>query len=912
MHHLLDALLNGPAHYTQRHHLSSGMTLLTVIGALVAEFVAAWVIVLLIFKLAQNTRPFIGFVLRHFEVGKQETKPVFLELTFPSDTTKSAYATEQLHILLRHHMASPHIWHRLAAYKLLHSLELYATNDTGIRYIIVVPAEEVDYVEHSLRSYLPGLKIKQTKDYLKLIKGSQAGIVELRLNNDFVLPLKDHKTLEEHDLMAYLTGHMTKLAVDGLIGFQIVVTPLSGRTHHRVMRHIRDIKRCIAQGSEVSSKLAAQRNLGNFYLWLLWYPPLWFISTMMKLVTAVFDILTSMFSKEHELPRFLAPNRDKLKSDNPYTEELNKSIKSKLDQPLFEVSIRVLVASSDTAVIEARLESVIASFQPFATTRQALVDGNGMSIVAKDKHQFERYRSRALTPHFPDQQTIISSSELADLYHFPNTDLTKTEGLVKSRSQELPAPLSIKRSDAKLDVVVGVNTHGGDDQPIGMTAEQRQKHTYVIGKTGTGKTTLLTSAIYQDMVNGKGLAVLDPHGDMFQELLSVVPEHRRQDVVVFDPSDRSFPLGLNLLDPGIEFDDEDEKHDRITSSVISVFMKLADEGQWGPRMEHILRNATMTALQLPNPSLYTLQRLLTEKAYQREVAETLKDPVLKQFWDKEFKLVGSMQLSTVTAPLTNRLGKFITSKRSRHILLQQTSTLRVADVMNEGKILLVNLSKGQIGEDQSAFFGTILTSFIWMAAYQRAEIPEKQRRDFFLYVDEFQNFASPDFSEIVSEGRKYHIALVVSHQSIAQIPDMDLLDSIASNASTLIVLKVGPKDEAFILPYMRPEVLRGDIVNLAPYHFYMKTTSDVSEDAFSGQTVPLDAEMSDKVKGAVIAQSQQQYGTPKATVEAYLETLFLAEEPEDKETQKKSASKKRAASKSRSTKGKSSRKLHRG
>ena len=366
-----------------------------------------------------------------------------------------------------------------------------------------------------------------------------------------------------------------------------------------------------------------------------------------------------------------------------------------------------------------------------------------------------------------------------------------------------------------------------------------------------------------------------------------------------------------MLDPGIEFDDEDEKHDRITSSVISVFMKLADEDQWGPRMEHILRNATMTALQLPNPSLYTLQRLLTEKAYQREVAETLKDPVLKQFWDKEFKLVGSMQLSTVTAPLTNRLGKFITSKRSRHILLQQTSTLRVADVMNEGKILLVNLSKGQIGEDQSAFFGTILTSFIWMAAYQRAEIPEKQRRDFFLYVDEFQNFASPDFAEIVSEGRKYHIALVVSHQSIAQIPDMDLLDSIASNASTLICLKVGPKDEAFILPYMRPEVAGGDIVNLAPYHFYMKTTSDVSEDAFSGQTVPLDVEMLDEVKEAVIAQSQQQFGTPKATVEAYLETLFATEEG-DKETAKPSASKKRATRKPRSTKGKASRKLHRG
>jgi hypothetical protein len=292
------------------------------------------------------------------------------------------------------------------------------------------------------------------------------------------------------------------------------------------------------------------------------------------------------------------------------------------------------------------------------------------------------------------------------------------------------------------------------------------------------------------------------------------------------------------------------------------------------------------------------------------VAENLKDPILKQFWEKEFKLLGSMQLSTVTAPLTNRLGKFITSKRSRHILLQEKTTLRVADIMNEGKILLVNLSKGQIGEDQSTFFGTILTSFIWMAAYQRTEIPEQQRRDFFLYVDEFQNFASPDFSEIVSEGRKYHISLVVSHQNIAQIPDMALLDSIAGNASTIICLKVGPKDEAFILPYMKPEVVRGDIVNLAPYHFYMKTTHDVSEDAFSGQTVPLAEQGTEETKEAVMTASRQRYGTPKTSVEAYLEKLLAIEETNGKKESK--SAKKKTTKTPKGTKAKSQKRLEGG
>jgi hypothetical protein len=299
-------------------------------------------------------------------------------------------------------------------------------------------------------------------------------------------------------------------------------------------------------------------------------------------------------------------------------------------------------------------------------------------------------------------------------------------------------------------------------------------------------------------------------------------------------------------------------------------------------MEHILRNTTLTALHLPNPSLYTLQRLLTDKKYQKDVAKTLKDPVLKQFWDKEFKMMGSMQMSAATAPLTHRLGQFITSKRSRHILLQEKSTVRIADIMNEGEILLVNLSKGKIGEDQSMFFGTILTSFIWMAAYQRIEIPIKKRRDFFVYVDEFQNFATPQFGAITSEGRKFRISLIVSHQNIAQMEDKDLVKVIAGNAATIICLKANPEDEAFILPYMKPEVQKGDIVNLAPYHFYMKISGNESEDAFSGQTVPLDVKESDKIQRTVISSSRKKFATARTEVERQMEVLFNNEPTKEK------------------------------
>ncbi len=856
MQNLIDTLINGPARYTQEHHLSDGMTLLIVFGALFIEIGLAYLLGFLIIKAVQYWRTFFSYMLRRFGVDKGEIEYAFLQLVFPADTTKSAYATEQLHILMRSMVRYPKLWPRMAARKQPYSLELVATRNNGIRYVIRIPKQEVETVKRTLVSFLPGLKVKETTDYMQGIDNLAWSVTELKLSSDFVLPLASQKALEEHDPAAYLTGHMRNLLPDELVAVQIVAVPVFDNTHPNELRHIRHTQHRIALNKEIAPKLTANKiNVRRILLYIVCSPllPIW-------LVFKTIDFVNT-------------PSVTKRPTVNPYEQELGKTIRSKLDQHLFEVTMRVLVASPDADSTAARLNAVVSSFGTFTAAHQSIISRRLPPFTSAEKW-LERFCSRELLHHIISQQTILSSSELSDLYHFPNTDLTKTEGLVKSRSRELAAPLSIKHSDTKLDVIVGANTFGDNVQEIGMTLEQRQKHTYIIGKTGMGKTTLLKGAIYQDMHNGKGLAVLDPHGDMFRELLSIVPENRRKDVVVFDPSDRDYPVGLNILDPGIEFTSEDDKHDWITSAVLSVFKKLSDDKQWGPRMEHILRNVTLTALQTPKPSLFTLQRLLTDKKYQKEVAKKLKDPVLKQFWEKEFKLMGTMQMSAATAPLTHRLGHFITSKMSRHILLQEKTTVRIADIMNDGKILLANLSKGDIGEDQSEFFGTILTSLIWMAAYQRTKIPEKQRRDFFVYVDEFQNFATPQFGAITSEGRKFHVSLIVSHQNIAQIEDKDLIKVVAGNAATMICLRANPEDEAFILPYMKPEVEKGDIVNLAPYHFYMKVATEDSEEAFSGQTVPLDVEESEKVQKTVITNSRKRYATAHVKVEEQMEVLF--------------------------------------
>lgn len=892
LHQLFDSLLNGPARWTQERHISPGWTLIIVLGALLAELVAAYVIIWLLVKFVQNIPGLTSAVLRLFGIGEKEAPQTFLELTFPADTTKSAYATEQLHILLRTLVTYSGFWDRAAARRKPYSLELVGTKDEGVRYVLMVSTDAVEVVSRNLLSYLPGLKVRQIEDYMADVEVS-IGTTELKLSADFVLPLQDHKALAEHDPIAYITGHMTKLAADELVAFQIVTVPIFDATHRRATRRTTKMEHIIALNKHISNELAQQRTPLGYAWWLVWYPPLWFLAATGKIVGGIFDVIFSIFTSD--TPDFMKTKRNTRPSSNPYEQELGKTIKSKLDQQLYEVTIRLLVASPDKTALHARIDALVAAFQPFASPYQSLVPRKAAPLISSPKKYLPNFTARRFSPHHLSQQTILSSSELADLYHFPNTDMTKTEGLIKSRSRELPAPLSLKHSEVTFDVVVGENNYGGETVPIGMTLPQRQKHTYVIGKTGTGKTTLLKSSIYQDMVNDKGLAVFDPHGDMFQELLRIVPKHRQKDVVVFDPSDRNYPIGLNILDPGIEFNNEDDKHEWITSTVLAVFAKLTDESLWGPRMEHILRSTTLTALQTPNPSLYTLQRLLTDKKYQQDVAKTLKDPILKQFWEKEFKLLGAMQMSSATAPLTHRLGHFITTKMSRYILLQQKSTISVADIMNDGKILLVNLSKGDIGEDQSFFFGTILTSFIWMAAYQRTKIPEKKRRDFFVYVDEFQNFATPRFSEITSEGRKFHVSLIVSHQNIAQIEDKSILKIVAGNADTLICLKASPEDEAFILPFMKPEVEKGDIVNLAPYHFYIKVTSGDSEDAFSGQTVPLDIAESSKTKAAVVALSRKTYGTSKAKVEEYLAELL--KEQEETKPKKRQATKRAKAPK---------------
>ena len=811
---------------------------------------AAWIVLAVIFKIIA--------VLRHFK-----EPAVILEITPPQDTKIMADSTAQLFNIFSSQLSHLSFIDRLLLRQISGSFEIVSRKETGIQYFVRLPKILAGTFSKNLRAYIPEITIKEAIDYLpNNLRHKKYRVSEYELAKHFSFPILEHQDLKNHDPLAYLTANMAGLKTNDLFALQIVLKPLDAGKK----REISKLKSIIRQ-----NRFGDWQPVMGFELFANLLDGI----ARLIMVPLIFlgDFVTGNDSKQ--------PERAQSKPvQSPASQELESVVKTKLNEPLMSVSIRSFLIT-DTELQE-RERGLSSSFSSYCHPL-------GQSMIRSKSFGFSVFGFWLFRARLGSSKMVLSSGEIASLYHFPFSTSPEHSDLARTKSRELPAPLSLKQTDSRYDVVFGVNKFGSEVIPIGLTLEQRQKHMYIIGKTGMGKTTLLKNAIYQDMLSGKGLAVLDPHGDLLQELLAIIPENRKKDVIVFDPSDRACPIGLNILAPGIHFKDIDEEQDKIASSVISVFKKIARDF-WGPRMEHILKNATLTALQTDNPNLYTLQRLLTDKGYQKKVASTLKDPVLRQFWNKEFALLGTMQLGNVTAPLTQRLGSFITTKMSRHILLQEKSTISISQIMDEGKILLVNLSKGDLGEDMSFFFGTVLTSLVWMAAYKRTEIPEKERKDFFLYVDEFQNFATDSLSEITSEGRKYHVSLIACHQNLAQVEDQSILKVVAGNANTIICLKASPDDEKFILPFMEPEVEKGDIVNLAPYRFFMKLTNERSENAFSGQTVQLDIEPSNKTKSEVIDCSRKHNATPRAEVEEYLDKLFtgrLKEKPKAKPSRKK-------------------------
>ncbi len=430
---------------------------------------------------------------------------------------------------------------------------------------------------------------------------------------------------------------------------------------------------------------------------------------------------------------------------------------------------------------------------------------------------------------------------------------------------------------------------------FGIKTDDRRRHVYVIGKTGMGKTTLLENFILSDIYAGHGCCYVDPHGDTAEKIINYIPSWRINDVVYFNPADMDFPVGFNIL----ETVSERHKH-LVASGMMGVFKKIW-ENMWSSRMEYILNNTILALLDNPGSTLLGINRMLSDADYRKRIVGNVTDPVVRQFWLKEFASYNEKYAQEAVAPIQNKIGQFLSASIIRNIVAQVKSTINIREMMDNNKIFIVNLSKGRIGEDNSRLLGGLLITKIQLSAMERVDTPEADRLDFYLYVDEFQNFAVESFAGILSEARKYRLCLTMAHQYIAQLTD-EVREAVFGNVGTIITFRVGSPDATYMETEFAPRFTPEDIINLPKYNVYLKLLiNGVTSQPFSAITLAPIAQVTDS-QDRVIKVSRERYGSPRAEIEQKILLLTGMGDVSDEQMFKEAEEKKKASKDSKKPK----------
>jgi hypothetical protein len=536
-----------------------------------------------------------------------------------------------------------------------------------------------------------------------------------------------------------------------------------------------------------------------------------------------------------------------------------EAIETKCSKPGFSTTIRIVSVAKTMEEAKSNLTNIKTAFAQFNSP------WNGFkSKKIRLKHAFMIDFIYRYQPIWQKQQTILNSEELASIFHFPNKTV-ETPGIVWIRSKRAPAPSNIPNSG----LYIGKNVYRGQTRPIYIQEDDRRRHLYIVGKTGVGKSELLKDLAIQDIKAGKGVCFIDPH-DTVEKLLEFIPPERVEDVIYFDPSNLERPMGLNLL----EAETEDQKH-FVTTAIINLMYKLYDPyktGIVGPRFEHAIRNAMLTVMSEPGATFVEIVRCLTDSRYVQELLPKVTDPVVRRYWTDQIAQTSDFHKSEVLDYIVSKFGRFVTNRMMRNIIGQSKSAFDFRHVMDEGKILLINLAKGKIGEENSSFLGLVLIPRILMAAMSRQDTPESQRRDFYLYVDEFQNFATPDFAQILSEARKFRLNLTVANQFIAQMEE-EVKDAVFGNVGTIISFRVGVPDANYLAREFQPVFDEEDLINVERFHALMKTIVDKEPVPPFSIDLTKDMAAEESLKNPKVAEtikklSSLKYGKPREVVEA--------------------------------------------
>jgi len=535
------------------------------------------------------------------------------------------------------------------------------------------------------------------------------------------------------------------------------------------------------------------------------------------------------------------------------------AIENKCSKVGFNTAIRIVASSTDLPRAKMHLNNLVGTFKQFSSDLNSFTKPKFKLLKNLFMIDFiYRYQ-----PVFGDK-SVLSAEELATIFHFPNKSV-ETPHIHFLSAKRAPAPVGIPTEGTYL----GKNVYRGVTRHVYISDKDRQRHMYIIGKTGTGKSVMLTDLILQDIRAGHGVCFIDPH-DTVEQILEFIPPERAEDVIYFNPADTERPMGMNIM----EAQTEEQKH-FVASAIIGLMYKLYDPhktGIIGPRFEHAIRNAMLTVMSEKGSTFIEVVRVLTDQKYVQELLPKVKDPVVRRYWTDQIAQTSDFHKSEVLDYIVSKFGRFVTDKMMRNIIGQSESAFDFRKVMDERKILLINLAKGRIGEENSNFLGLLLVPKILLAAMSRQNVPEEQRPDFYLYVDEFQNFATPDFAQILSEARKYHLNLIVANQFIGQIED-DVKNAIFGNVGTLACFRVGVTDANYLQHEYQPTFTETDLINIERYNIFCKTI--VNNEPVPPFTLDLTKDMSiyNKLRNQKLAQmvtqlSRLKYGKDRDLVEA--------------------------------------------
>jgi hypothetical protein len=762
---------------------------------------------------------------------------VVLLLQVPRTNDKKELAAEQMFASLQGLLTIPQPGFLKTALRERLSFEI-AVRGKRIGFYVWVPNYLKSYVEEQIYAQYPSVHISEVDDYTMQHNTGDFPIqlvTELKFTGNNALPIKTFQSFEV-DPLAAITATLAKFTEDEEAWLQLLVKPAPSTWHKQSERYVAGIKG--GGGLKTTGLLSA-----------LWKPP-----EVTAEAVKLTDAETTKASAAQDKAQKLA----------------------------FETQLRVVYrGNTNLQQAQLQMQSIIASYKQFNST---YLNGFDAKRVVDDPFLVAHYRSRA----FNRGGFICNIEEIATLYHLPHTNV-ETPFILWATSQtaEPPANLPVILPETQHDLSpIAATNFRGHNTMFGMPRTDRGRHLYIIGQTGTGKSGMLELLTISDIYSPYGFAVVDPHGDYAQSVLRRIPAERAADVVYFNPADTDFPMGFNPLEV---YDPKLKTH--TCSELIGVIKRIF-ENSWGPRLEYILRYSILALLDYPDATMLDITRILTEKRFRNEVLKYVKDPVVRNFWVIEFASWNDKFMTEAVAPILNKVGAFVANPLVRNIIGQPKSSFNIRQIMDERKILIVNLSRGLVGEDNAALLGALLVTKVQMAAMSRADISGEQRTPFYLYVDEFQNFATDSFATILSEARKYGLNLTVANQYTAQMMQ-EVKDAVFGNVGSIISFRTSADDARMMMKYFEPKFLEHDMVHMHNRHFAISMT-------ISGEKVPAFSAISLNLppfgydySPQIIAHSRSQYAQSREYVERYMSERYAPEEPTPPKP--KTASPRRAA-----------------